>query len=269
MNPTSRSYFLKLLCAFMLCASALASSGADVAKLRGDLVGWARLKTPSEYWNRHSASDHVLMSFLRENTTLNIDPVWHAAEVERLDQMCAYPLLFSQGVHMVQSPKGRSNIAEYCRRGGFLLIDACNNVPVNGMSHDEFLQRQINFLAEMLPEARVVPLAPTHPIYRCLFQIPNGHPPHTFYLNAYDPQKARHGVYGIQIGARMAGLIDLSGLQCGWDRVPAPAGTDVACMKMLVNIYTYAMLQAGGATDAPLQHTMKPPTPARPGNAPK
>jgi hypothetical protein len=45
------------------------------------------------------------------------------------------------------------------------------------------------------------------------------------------------------IGSRMAGLISLSGLQCGWDRMIAPPGHDVACMRMLVNIYIYAMLQ--------------------------
>ena len=45
------------------------------------------------------------------------------------------------------------------------------------------------------------------------------------------------------IGTRMAGLISLSGLQCGWDHMVAPPGNDVACMRMLVNIYIYAMTQ--------------------------
>ncbi len=42
---------------------------------------------------------------------------------------------------------------------------------------------------------------------------------------------------------RMVGVISLSGLQCGWDRMISPAGLPEACMRMLVNIYTYAMLQ--------------------------
>jgi hypothetical protein len=266
MKPPRHCYLVKVACVVVLCTSALALSGGDNTRLRGELVGWARLKTPSEYWNRHSVSDPVLMRFLAQNTTLNIDPVWHVADVERLDQMCAYPLLFSQGVHMVQNTAARKNIAEYVRRGGFLLIDACNNVPVNGMSHDEFLQRQIAFLADVLPEARVAPLPSTHAIYRCFFPIPSGHPPHTYWGGSYDAHKARHGVYAIQVGSRMVGLISLSGLQCGWDGVPATAGTDVACMKMLVNIYIYAVSQAGGSTDVPLQHTLQAPMPARPGN---
>lgn len=245
MNSISRAQFLKALIAGAFCLPCLELGAVDVGKLRGDRVGWARLKTPSEHWNRHSASDHVLMQFLRDNTSLNIDPTWYAADPEQLEQLCKYPLLFSQGVHMVTSEVARKNIAEYCRRGGFLLIDACNNIPVNGMNHDEFLKRQQSFLAEILPEAQVVSLPATHPIYHCFFPIPNGHPPHTFYGNAYDAHKESLGLYGIRVGSRMAGLISLSGLQCGWDGVPAPAGRALECMRMLVNIYTYAMLQGG------------------------
>ena len=47
------------------------------------------------------------------------------------------------------------------------------------------------------------------------------------------------------VGSRMAGIISL----CGWDHVTenpsaAPVGIeDVACMRMVVNIYIYAMMQ--------------------------
>ena len=44
---------------------------------------------------------------------------------------------------------------------------------------------------------------------------------------------------------RMAGIISPGGLQCGWDRMIAPPGHDAACMRMLVNICIYAMLQRG------------------------
>jgi len=52
----------------------------------------------------------------------------------------------------------------------------------------------------------------------------------------------------VLIGARLAGVIGVCGWQCGWDHVtenpsPSPAGTDVACMQMVVNIYIYAMMQ--------------------------
>jgi hypothetical protein len=193
---------------------------------------------------RHSGSDPVLMQFFRQQTTLNIDPTWYVADVEQLPEMCKFPLLFSQGVDMVQSATGHENVAEHIRRGGFLLIDACCNPQITG-DFGAFLQRQINFLTIALPEAQVISLPPEHEIYGCHFQIPDGRPPHTFYQNVYDPQKAAYGLYGVMIGQRMAGLISLSGLQCGWDKMTAPPGHDVACMKMLVNIYIYAMMQGG------------------------
>jgi hypothetical protein len=182
------------------------------------------------------------MNFLRDNSSLNIDPTWYIADSEKLGEMCAYPLLFSQGVAMITSPKASSNIAEYTRRGGFLLIDACINKDITP-DPDAFLAQQIQFLQRFLPEARVELLPSRHSIFRCYFQIPGGKPPHTFYNNIYNQRWDKHGLYGIWIGSRMAGLISLSGLQCGWDKMVAPAGHDVACMKMLVNIYVYAMLQ--------------------------
>jgi hypothetical protein len=248
MNPITRKHFLRLLLGATLGTKMLAL-GASLADLRGDRVGWARLKTPSPHWLRHSGSDPVLMKFFRDETTLNIDPTWYAAEANDLAGLCKYPFLFSQAVGVITDPVGRSNLAEYLRRGGFLLIDACHDSHVN-TDFDEFLRQQIEFFSATLPEARVVPLPATHEIYRCHFQIPDGRPPHTFMGDVYDARKARHGLYGVTIGARTVGVISVCGLQCGWDHVTehpssAPAGTDVACMKMLVNIYIYAMLQAG------------------------
>jgi len=242
MKEISRAHFLKtLLVGIVLMPSAAVFGGAK-DKLRGDAVGWARLKTNSPVWERHSRSDPQLMTFFREQTTLNIDRKWYAADVENLAEMCKYPVLFSQSIQMVQDENGRANLAEYMRRGGFLLVDACCNHNYNP-DFDVFLQNHIAALAVILPEARVQELPASHDIYRRPFQIPNNHPPHTFDSNIYNPRKARLGLYGVTIGSRLAGIVSLSGLQCGWDHMIAPPGHDTGCMRMLVNIYIYAMMQ--------------------------
>jgi hypothetical protein len=233
---------------FLLCAPRLCSA-QDSEALRPEAVGWARLKTPSHWWKRHSTGDPTLMRFLRENTTLNIDPTWYVADVENLQQMCAYPLLFSQGIHVLDTPTSKANLGEYMRRGGFLLIDSCINAEITP-DPDEFLREQIAMLGEILPEATVVALPPTHDVYRCFFQIPDGRPPHTFSDNVYDPDWAKFGLFGVMIGDRMAGMISLSGLQCGWDRMIAPPGHDIECMKMMVNIYIWAMMQGPATSGA-------------------
>ena len=88
-----------------------------VGALRAEPVGWARLKTPTEFWKRHIDGDSNLTRFIRANTSLDIDPVWYVADVERLDEMCKYPLLFAQSIVVVDSAAGKANLAEYVRRG--------------------------------------------------------------------------------------------------------------------------------------------------------
>ena len=247
-HEINRRHFLKRLLAGAAFSPGLAALGRSLDELRGDRVGWARLKTPSPEWKRHAGSDPILTKFFRDETTLNIDPIWYAADADDLAALCRYPFLFSQGVGVVTGQAGRNNIAEYVRRGGFLLVDACHAHEVTP-DFDEFLSQQIAFYAIAIPEANVVPLPATHQIYRCLFQIPDGRPPHTF-EGDYDARKARHGLYGLMIGTRLAGVISLCGWQCGWDHVtehpsPSPTGTDIACMRMVTNIYIYAMMQGG------------------------
>ena len=174
-----------------------------VDELRGERVGWARLKTPSEYWRRHATGDPVLMRFIRENTSLNIDPTWYVADIDKLNELCAYPLVFSQGLGMVEDARSRANLAEYVRRGGFLLIDCCINNAITPNA-DVFLRDQLLVLGGMtLPEARIVALPSTHDIYRCYFQIPGGTPPHTFSATTCTiPAFARHGLVRDQGSAR-------------------------------------------------------------------
>jgi hypothetical protein len=249
MNCITRSHFLKLLPAAVALCNGIRVRAEDYDRLRAENVGWARLKTSSPYWKRHAGADPTLTEFFRDETTLNIDPVWYAADVGNLDELCRYPFLFSQAVGVVNEPAGQRNVAEYIRRGGFVLVDACHDIHVTP-DFDLFLSQQIQFYATALPEAQIVTLPPTHDVYRCLFQSPDGRPPHTFMGNIYDPEKARHGLYGVMLGSRMAGIISVCGWQCGWDHVtehPSPSGYEVGveCMKMVVNIYVEAMMQAG------------------------
>ncbi|MEO7934529.1 MAG: DUF4159 domain-containing protein [Chthoniobacterales bacterium] len=210
---------------------------ADMDQLRGDSVGWARLKTSSPHWMRHSTGDPLLMRFFRENTTLNIAPNWETADVENLEEMCAYPFLFTQGIHTVRSATAQHNIGEYIRRGGFLLIDACINHDVTP-SVDGFYDDQVRALAVILPEAHVVSLPNNHPIYDAFFHIPGG-PPHTNVTYEW----VRRGLYGIEWNSRLVGVISFSGLQCGWDGMEETRTSRRDSMRMLVNIYVYAMLR--------------------------
>jgi hypothetical protein len=112
MNPMRRRHFVRLLCAGAVGAPVLPALALSNDQLRGDRVGWARLKTPSPHWKRHAGSDPVLMKFFREQTTLNIDPTWYVADANDLAELGKYPFLFSQGVAVLVDPAARRNLAE-------------------------------------------------------------------------------------------------------------------------------------------------------------
>jgi len=237
-----KSPFLRILWHLPLLAVvlfALGASAEDPNDLRGERVGWARLKTASPHWKGHAQTDPRLIRFFREETTLNIDPTWYEADVDDLKEMCSYPLLFAQNIQPVTDPNARHNLAEYVRRGGFLLIDACINPNLRG-NPDTFISEQIRTLKICLPEAQVSLLPNDHEIFHCFFKF-NAGPPHTEDHEGWGD----HGLYGIYIGSRLAGVISTSGLQCGWAGMKPVPGHDSRCMQMLVNIYVYAMLRAG------------------------
>jgi hypothetical protein len=202
-------------------------------------VEWARLKTPSRSWDRHARSDPNLLHFIRASTTLNIDPVWRVADVENLQQMCAYPFLFSEGLHHVTDPQGLQNLREYIKRGGFIFVDSCINTTVNP-DPDEFLKMNTATLQSLLPDMRIERLPPDHEIFSNCFEMRNGLP-HTYMNNIYDPTWAKHGLYAVYSDNRLDSIISLSGLQCGWDGMDPDPNHITECMKMMVNIYIYAI----------------------------
>jgi hypothetical protein len=238
MNAPRRKLLPKLLCVGMLFASVLVLTGAGKGHLRGDRVGWARLQTPNPWWKRHAEGDPFFMRYLREQTSINLDPAWHQVDCTDLPGMSTYPLIFTQEIDSIPA-SARTNLTEYIARGGFLVIDTCVN-PLNNPDPDTSFQKQVQSLKVICPEAKVVVLPPEHPIFRCHFQFSEGKPPHTA---RDDARWTKHPLYGIQIGDRMIGVLSLSGLQCGWARENQPMDHRHNCMKMLVNIYIYAMTQ--------------------------
>jgi len=234
--------------AFALAAlwSALLADGLGEAPSppRGGRVGWARLITPNPAWNRHAAADATFTAFIRRETSLNIDPTWYSVDPAKLDRLCAFPLIFTNSLTDVQNPRQLENIAEYLRRGGFLLVDACINTAVTP-DPDQFLKRHVETFTRLFPQAIIRPLPSEHEIYGCYFAIKET-PPHSYMDSIYSPQWHRHGLYGVFDGGHMIALLSLSGLQCGWWGAQHPNNA-TECMEMAVNIYVYAMTRSSDA----------------------
>ncbi len=228
-----------LLAAGGLHAESAYTSSVNPAPPRGGRVGWARLITDDPQWSRHTRSDGELSVFIRRQTSLNLDPVWHSASPANLEALCNYPLLFSTDLSAVKRPAERANLREYFARGGFMLVDACINTTEVNPDPDRFLANNQAAFADLLPGCRIKPLTADHEIYRCYFK-PRDTPPHSYMNGIFDPNWAKHPLYGVYLDDRMVAVISLSGLQCGWDHMTAGDHAQ-QCMQMVVNIYVYAM----------------------------
>jgi hypothetical protein len=226
----------RVLLATVLVLAAMAGDvPGDVSA--GGKVEWARLKTPSRSWNRHAESDHLLLEFIRKNTTLNINPIWRAADVEDLHQMCAYPFLFSEGLGSVDAA-GRKNLHEYIQRGGFLFIDSCIAPAVNRREAD-FIAAQMAALQDIVPDLRTEAIPADHEIFHDCFDMVDGLP-----NTRIDdlPDWPVEGLTAIYSKNRLVGMMSVSGLQCGWAGIIHTPAHCTNCMKMMINIYVYAIM---------------------------
>jgi hypothetical protein len=203
---------------------------------RGGRVGWARLVTPSRYWNVHEGQDPKLAEFIREETSLNIDPVCYPVQPASLDQLCAFPFIFTNSIAPVVDVQERKNIREYIDRGGFFYIDGCVNTSVTP-SFPIFFERHVNFFANLFPGAQLRMLPESHAIFRAYFPVQE--------VNTRYHRGGRanwgsliQGLYGVYDGEKMISLVSLDHLQCGWPNDPAQVPH---CMRQIVNIYVYAM----------------------------
>ncbi|MEO5958720.1 MAG: DUF4159 domain-containing protein [Opitutaceae bacterium] len=217
----------------VLAASALRGAippSAAPDRPRGGKFEWARLETNGQYWNRHANGDPALIAYLAKASPLNIDPVWHSVRATTIDALRVYPFIYCDNLTYL-SPAEAGNLAEYLRRGGFLLVDACHNNEIN-RSIPEFLRQHVKFLKALFPNLRMEEMPRTHPIYSIYFKMKDTPP----YWKGRDPQYPMHLVFD---GERLIGLINLNGFQCGWSDAASPHGPE--CAQMMTNIYVYAI----------------------------
>lgn len=222
--------------ALIFLSSLFTSAWAQSPKSQGR-VQWARLKTPYEHWSRHTNTESNFLMFVREKTSLEIDPVWASAEIENLTAITAYPFLYAEGIQKITTPTAQKNLREYLLRGGFLCIEGCINGGVNPDPAD-FFRMQVQRLKEIIPEATVSSLPPDHEIYSCYFPV-STRLIQTNYPAAWKAQP----MYAVTHQGRMVGIMSFLTLKCAWsfpDPVNVP-GLRVEAMRMMINIYTYAV----------------------------
>lgn len=207
------------------------------AQSRGGRVGWGRLSTPGSQWGRHGDQDPRLARFIADQTTLNLDRVWYAVEPDTLDHLCTYPFIFAKDLLRIADPDHLKNLREYLRRGGFLCIDPC----VNGFSEsakESLTQQYGDLFTRLFPDCRMRELPDDHEIYRCYFPVTVDGLYTPDLIRAGGVKPPHIGMRGVFLGDRMIAVVSITGLECGWPETPQRVP---ACMKMITNVYVYAM----------------------------
>lgn len=205
---------------------------------RGSRVSWCRLKFPVSSrsrgetdWHSHPSGDVKFTEALRHYTSINIKQEWNVADIQDLDKMCAFPVLFIHGQCPISiGSKSENNLKEYVLRGGFLLIDDCKykNHPIA----DQFFLSMKRKLIKILPGIKFKQLKPGHKVYRCNFSLAKW--PHM--------QGKNNGVLAAYYRKRLIAFLYSSDLHCGWVDVGwFPYSSTLNAYRMGINLYVYAM----------------------------
>lgn len=215
---------------FALVATLLLAVAAAAAEApRGGRVGWGRLITESSSWSVHDGNDPILTAFIREQTSLNIDPTCYPVDPRDLDKLCAYPFVFTNNLANVRDPKRLENLREYLKRGGFIYIDRCVN-PSYCPDQEPFYAQHIELFARFLPGSEVREIPEDHAMYRSYFSLSAE--------KMHGPRNGHSRIYGVYLDGRMVVLLSLANFQCGWPNSPTRRAND---LQMIANIYVYAM----------------------------
>lgn len=204
---------------------------------------WARVKfvttdNVKDKWNIWPNGDIFLLKELKRCTGLNIDTTWYVAPLEDLDEMCKYPFLFMTTEGRFEfTPRQQTNLAEYLKRGGFMLADDC--VYNEGQRDGFFLDFKAKI--EHLFGRPMVKLPNDHEIYHSFYDMPSGLP---------HVQGIQHGGHALFIDGRMAVFLSSTDIHCGWKSLEMdtrgeggwfPTFMSREAIKMGINIMMYVM----------------------------
>lgn len=210
-------------------ASAAVSSAAEPFR-------WARIRGPYR-WADHPTADSYLLETLKNQTSINVDTTWYVVDMDRLEEMIKYPVLFATSPdRFVCTDRQRENLKEYVLRGGFLLADDC---VFKGYPPDKFTTsfKEMIFKAFGRPMVQI-PLSDD--IYHCFYDL----------AKVPVMQGKDTGGWGLYINGRLAVFLDSGDIHCGWQsrylrehrqRYWFPFRNETLAMEMGVNILVYMM----------------------------
>lgn len=159
---------LLLLSASAKCQPVRINSAIKVARLKYNGGG---------DWYNDPQSEVNLLKFVRQNTLIDVDPVYEFTEISS-DRFFAYPFIFLTGHgNMTFNDQEVKRLRTYLENGGFLYAD-------DDYGMDKPFRREIK---KIFPEQELIELPFSFGLYHCQYDFPKG-PPKTHEHDGEPPQ---------------------------------------------------------------------------------
>lgn len=174
----------------------------------------------------------IMLDFVEKYTTLKIDKEVKLVTFKKVEEIEKYPLIFMSANGPIEfSDLECKNMAEYCKRGGFIFIDDCvhKTSSLFFQSFKKLIEKKI------FPGRKAKMLTFDHEIYHCHFDLPMGLP--------YVQGEAAGGWAVTDDKGRIMIFLSPTDVHCGW--FPnQPAWSDLVkkqAFQFMTNLIIYTM----------------------------
>ena len=225
----------RIVLPLLVVAAALIQGAATPPRPAVPRLAIARLQYEGDDWYANPSSLPNLIDAVRARTTFQVEET-EARTTLLDDRLWDYPFLHLTGHGSIRfSDVEVQRLRDYLLRGGFLHAD-------DNYGLDEHFRREI---AKVFPDRELVDVPLDHPIYRIIYEFPEGVPK----IHEHDNKPARG--FGIFIGDRLAVFYSYeSDLGNGWEDIGTypddPPEAHERALRMGVNLFAYAVTSAPG-----------------------
>jgi hypothetical protein len=207
----------------------------DGRTAQGDIFRFAAVEYAGS-WNVNPALQNSVLQGLKDNTGIDVD---YAPQAVPLDspELGNFPLLWMTGHYDFQfTPEEAAHLGRYLKQGGMVMATAAAGLK----PFDAALRRE---LKKVLPDAALVKLPPTHPLFTGGWNAVE-RVAYTAAALREDPSLEYPEFYGLFIDGRLAVVYTPLDLMSGVNRESnayAKGVTSDDALRLVTNIITYAL----------------------------
>ena len=226
------SLFVSTFINYLGTMTGRADQAVETGKFIFPRLQFSTVDGTGKHWDISPQGDSILRQQLKGLTNVNISMEPKIVRLSDFDDMCRNPFVFmTAGGAFTLPPNEEQNLAEFLRRGGFILADDCMGVG-GGNDVDAFFQCYTKLINRIYPDNPLRRIPNDHEIFHCYFDFPNGCP---------ELQGIPHGAYGLfEPGTgRIMTWLSSGDIHCGWVCKFWSMETNMSAIKMGINIIVY------------------------------